>query len=189
MSKKTYEIGDTIEWDNVPRNGTMIRQGRNYATRIGDDGTWNHVDGDPAWWSCRGAGWQWALNGSGAVTIVALDLTGEESAGDLRKRAEIFEVREVVVGLTLPVPMFKWHCRDALRAGQGMPPDGLFNATVPCGTTICGVEPANWTRSEMWHLKRCGACRGGVAERLHAAGWRPGDSAERAAELLAGGTR
>jgi hypothetical protein len=71
-------------------------------------------------------------------TIVALGLTGEESAADLQRLAEVFEVREYLI-----------------RSGD----DAVW----------CGQE-----------LDVFAAC-------LHAAGWRPGMSAEDAARRLAGG--
>ena len=161
---KRIKVGDVVAWKHVPK-GALVRDfcdrsGHAYL-RCGGYGDTVH---NPAWPAPFEA------------TIVALGLTGQESAADLRRLAEVFEVREALVGLTLPVALFAWQCRDAL------------NATRPCGTTICGVVPANWARSEMWHMKHCGNCRSEVAECLHAAGWQPGMTAEDAARLLRGRT-
>lgn len=85
--------------------------------------------------------WTWGfgapLRGGDSVTIVALGITGEETAADLQRLAEVFEVREAL-----------------MREDEDY-------AHLPLTATL-------------------------AAERLHAAGWRPGMTAEDAARLLAG---
>ena len=49
-----------------------------------------------------GAGGQWDLAATDLpVTIVALGLTGQESADDLRRLAEVFEVRAALLASTV----------------------------------------------------------------------------------------
>lgn len=79
------------------------------------------------------------------VVVIALNLTGSETAADLQRLAEIFEVREALVQ--------------------------LFRAE----------NPADNERLRTMLMSLCD----GAAEILHAAGWRPGMTAENAARLLA----
>lgn len=166
MSKKTYEIGDTIEWSDVPI-GALVRRNRDdgglsYYLRCGVRG-WCVGYSHPtaiAHWEPFQNGWVWnyGLDPDCEVTIIAMDLTGSESADDLRRLAEVFEVRKTL------------NVRPMMMIGR-------------LGVYV-QVQRVWWqdgvTADELRSL---------IAERLHAAGWRPGDSAERAAELLAGGTR
>lgn len=141
-NERAVKVGDVVAWADVP-DGALVRTRRgDHASRNGDCGTWNNVGA--SWWPTVGSGWQWALNGGHTtpVTIVALGLTGRESADDLRRLAEVFDVREAML-ITLP-----WSTR--------LEPSRL--SADPCGD---------------------------LAERLHAAGWRPGMTAEDAARRLA----
>jgi len=105
------------------------------------------------------------------ATIVALGLTGQESADDLRRLAEVFEVREALVA--------EVASQRPDRPGGLWPWTHLFDEAFDRG-----------------RLRRCEAaeCPGGLrcvtllaelAQRLHAAGWHPGMTAEDAARLLA----
>jgi hypothetical protein len=94
MNNKTVSVGDIVAWDDVP-NGAMIC-GRiynkiHYAVRIGDNGKW--VGNDECWerWT---DGWDWLgrpQHLKGRPKIIALNLTGNETADDLRALAEAFE--------------------------------------------------------------------------------------------------
>lgn len=116
MAEMTIKVGDVVAWADVP-DGTLARYNDGcYFLRLGNLDTDRLV-----------RDWTWSTQDWDRVTIIAMGLTGHETADDLRRLAEVFEVRE------------------ALTAVGG---------------------PAE------------------LAERLHAAGWRPGDTAERAALLL-----
>lgn len=116
MAEMTIKVGDVVAWADVP-DGTLARYGDGcYFLRLGNLDTDRLV-----------RDWTWSTQDWDRVTIIAMGLTGHETAEDLRRLAEVFEVRE------------------ALTAVGG---------------------PAE------------------LAERIHAAGWRPGDTAERAALLL-----
>ncbi len=164
MTEKTVRVGDVVAWADVP-DGALVRDADGFcAVRKYDRGAW--VFGQNREWTAWIAasstplvrGWPWAgdvPDGCARVTIVALGLTGHESADDLRRMAEVFEVREALL-------------------------------------------QAHGTDAELWHSAAWGSARQGVgvtlaavaqdaAERLHAAGWRPGMTAEDAARLLAEG--
>lgn len=135
-------VGDHVAWADVPDGAmgrTTLDSGPYYVVRSKDSGQWLTK------WR-RGRKWPWG-GGRGAfartesVTIIALGLSGQESADDLRRLAEVFEIREAL-----------WKTVDAYAAGWG----------------------DVWEQAEQW-----------LAERLHAAGWRAGMSAEDAARLLA----
>lgn len=134
----SIKVGNVIPWALVP-DGAMVRwwfngRGLEYYYR-----RHAHVA------SLVGApGMEWRAPGrddgafapSEPVTIVALGLTGRESAGEVRRLAEVFEVRE-----------------HLMRVGD----DAIWY-----GQDIDDFAPL-----------------------LHAAGWRPGMTAEDAARLLA----
>jgi hypothetical protein len=135
--KRTFEGGATLfslrigDWYRVVHNATGWRD---WAQRR----PWTEVLQLPAW-----------LIGD-QVTIIALGLTGQETAADLQRLAEVFEVREAVAR-----EFAVW--REVQYAAGG-------------DEAMCATDEAVAV----------------VIERLHAAGWRPGDTAERAAELLRG---
>lgn len=83
------KIGDVVAWDNVP-NGALVRDEQGWyalrlRTRYGV-----HVDPKGGEWLCR---WYRENITHARATIVALGLTGQETADDLRRLAEAFEVR------------------------------------------------------------------------------------------------
>lgn len=99
----THKIGDVVAWESVP-DGALVRYGDRYYVRLPDDrGWWVGTTGRP--WAAFGRGpaipgekmdglrkrgWTWSWhNDNDPVTIVALGLTGEESAGDLCRMAEV----------------------------------------------------------------------------------------------------
>jgi hypothetical protein len=122
MAEKTYRAGDVIAWDEVP-SGTLVRTpGGRFVMRYG--GQAQFVKGND-----REDEWDAWGTAPDRVTIIATGLSGKETAADLQRLAEVFEIRET------------WHEFDEVLQA--------------------------------------------AAERLHAAGWNPGDSAARAADLLA----
>lgn len=142
MTEKTVRVGDMVAWANVP-DGAMVRwlwdgHGNEFYWRRHAHVASRVCSHDGVW--CKAGRDDGAFAPSETVTIVALGLTGRESAADLRRLAEVFEVREAL-----------WKTVDAYQAGWGDP----------------------WELAEVW-----------LAERLHAAGWRPGMTAEDAARLL-----
>lgn len=113
------------------------------------DGQWNY---EPRMWntgSLLDDGARWDLL-PGDATIIALGLTDQETADDLRRLAEVFEVREAVSR-----EFAVWRVVQQEAGG-----DDVFSAK--------GED-----------MDRC-------VDRLHAAGWRPGMTAEDAARMLAG---
>lgn len=137
-------VGDVVAWEKVPDGALVLhmchlyeRHGRWGCTRAYWNGEWfsSYAEG----WI---AGYQWSdLFDDDEPRIVALGLTGQETAADLQRLAEVFEVREAF--LALPGV-------DGLRQAVGALFDEVF-----------------------------------APERLHALGWRKGQTAEDAARLLA----
>lgn len=97
MSTEQIKVGDVVAWKDVP-DGALVRDdaSRCYELRLGDrheilgytiEGAEFDRDNDPC-------GWLGVERGTS--TIVALGLTGQETADDLRRLAEVFEVREAL---------------------------------------------------------------------------------------------
>lgn len=167
------KIGDVVAWDKVP-SGALVRCGRHcpaYYVRLNDRGTL--VCADEEWGALEGShgySWPWVFwqrNADYRVTIIALGLTGSESADDLRRIAEVFEVRDFL----------DW----ATASGEGLwrldeaPPAVFLYFSRGQQITVAELKSDDATEADALNA---------AAERLHAAGWRPGDSAERAVELL-----
>ena len=153
-------IGDVVAWADVP-DGALVRDSEGWHALCRGRGIYVGKPGD-GWlsanaWPDEGR-WRWQ-SASGDATIVALGLTGQESADDLRRLAEVFEVREALGTM-----------RAADHATERALEDAIKGAAA--GPTMSDLFAAMTT----------------VAERLHAAGWRPGMTAEDAARLLAGET-
>lgn len=156
------KIGDVIAWKDVP-DGALVRddqarcvmrrprRGIYVLTSCG----WLRTDGQ----------WLWGHGRPTPVTVVALGLTGDESADDLRRLAEVFEVREV---LWEDACDQTWCVCVGQRVGQRV------------------VVLHGWTEETKDLDDEQGLTM--AAERLHAAGWRPGMTAEDAARLLGGRT-
>jgi hypothetical protein len=163
------KIGDVVAWADVP-DGALARRdvddGSFFYLRRGEEG-WcvgkMQDDGEHYFEALPANLWPWRFKAYEAapVTIVALGLTGQESAEDLRRLAEVFEVREAI---------------SRMRPLLGVPAD--LTARVPniALLTVGEAIDIGWS----WI--------GVMAERLHAAGWRPGMTAEDAARRLAGET-
>ena len=158
---ETIKVGDVVAWADVP-DGALVRQGIYagrapefyFVARRGNDsllcGVTIPLDGISEWYQARPAApWRSTFSPNAEpprVTVLALGLTGQETADDLRRLAEVFEVRE------------------ALRADDQL--SLLMEAD--------GVVRIDHIEDEQTQ-----------ADRLHAAGWRPGMTAEDAARMLA----
>lgn len=150
------KIGDRVAWADVP-DGALVSRIR------GEGGVFFYQRNGASGWCVGGRqsvgdgyfgpmcndGWTWNHIDRGPVTIVALGLTGDESADDLRRAAEVFEVR----GATFTLDEFE------------MPADLAHSLEE-----LAEEDDA--------------AARDLLARRLHAAGWRPGMSAEDATRML-----
>ncbi|HRU10512.1 MAG TPA: hypothetical protein P5144_14155, partial [Thermoanaerobaculia bacterium] len=153
----SIKVGDVVAWDKVP-DGALARRtvddGGFFYLRRAEEG-WcvgkMQDDGERYFEALPANLWPWRFKAYEAapVTIVALGLTGQETADDLRRIAEVFEV---------------W---EALHAMQRAPTAGYV--------LLCEMAKDEDWRPLTWHQ---------LAERLHAAGWRPGMTAEDAARLL-----
>lgn len=91
MTDKAVKVGDVVAWDDVPR-GSMVEWTWSYHPKqhyikrnngsaiLYDEGKWvdaKHLNGD--------------FKSSHLVTVLAIGLTGNETADDLRALAEAFE--------------------------------------------------------------------------------------------------
>ena len=140
-----------IKWVDVP-DGALVRVMRNggitFALKQAGRGFWT----GPATWEAPIRSWIWwswdSVRSPATVTIVALGLTGQETAADLRRLAEVFEVREAVAR-----DFSVWRVVQTAAGGD----DERSARDADVAATI---------------------------DRLHAAGWRPGMTAEDAARLL-----
>ena len=98
--KTTAKVGDVVAWDEVP-SGAMVKceyavgsgfaGDIDYAMRIGDEGYWPKIEEDD--WQEFDAQWGWVgvPKDICSIVIVALDLTGNETAEELRALALAFE--------------------------------------------------------------------------------------------------
>lgn len=95
-------VGQYVAWLDVPQ-GTLVREGRReqtgYAVRDGEQGRWVFDAQCGSNWGfeeTRGDGWAWvAGHGAGRrVQIIAVNLTGVETADELRAMADSFSARE-----------------------------------------------------------------------------------------------
>lgn len=96
MTDKTMvKVGDVVAWDEVP-SGAMVRLCIEvfwYGLRIEDDGCWVGSFTLSQWHKPR-RGFTWIGRpryASGDTVIIALNLTGNETADELRTLAEAFE--------------------------------------------------------------------------------------------------
>lgn len=147
-------VGDVVAWADVP-SGALVRAdiGAFYVER----GAWRYRvhSACASFWAREIAGHpERARNTGEQVTIIALGLTGQETAADLQRLAELFETREAL--------------RKALRTEPGL---SGFTRVYLGGMMVGGFSGGDGLT--YW------------AQRLHAAGWRPGMTAEDAGRLLA----
>ena len=158
MTDKQIKVGDVVAWADVP-DAALVRERvmRHYALRMRGRGIYVGAPDEP-WlsanpWSDDGR-WHWTGADGGPATIIALNVPADASADDLRRLAEVFEVRE------------------ALRVEPGLPGfTRVYLGDVMIGGFSGGDGLSHW------------------AQRLHAAGWRPGMTAEDATRLLAASER
>jgi hypothetical protein len=98
MTEKTYKVGDVVAWEQVP-SGALVRTGQGragfYLLRVDEHGSC--VGATRGRWSPFVGEWKWSNAADDEqVTIITLGLTGQETAADLQRMAEVFEVREAV---------------------------------------------------------------------------------------------
>lgn len=103
MTDRTYEVGDVVAWAEVPDGALVFDPGDEnwpepaHALRLAGRGRWVH-EARVTDWTLELEDWPWqagAEQGQGAhgVTLVALNLRGDESADELCRLAEQFEKR------------------------------------------------------------------------------------------------
>jgi hypothetical protein len=177
MTERTYGVGDVVAWDEVPDEALVLWNDDTYLVFQPKRIFQAHYPSVP-WMAPEGEGSGrelWAHMAPAQVTIIALNLTGQETAADLQRLAEVYEVREVLTA-TLIEPRGPYEPAFWLI---GLPcGPGLFDHKTEDGEDgITAMEVGSGTDRDV--------ALQAAAERLHAAGWRPRDSAARAAELLA----
>lgn len=101
MTTKMVSVGDWVAWDDVPIGALVLDDGDAYANRQADGGRVVGIRGHGNTWESRAdmlhgdpeGPWVWGEQGrlSAHVVIIALDLTGNETADELRALAEAFE--------------------------------------------------------------------------------------------------
>lgn len=83
-------VGDDVQWGLVPSGALVISDAVEgvYTMRLGILGL--HVGGPASWVGWKDEPWSfWTWSGFGLVKIVALGLTGEETADELRALAGV----------------------------------------------------------------------------------------------------
>jgi hypothetical protein len=170
------KVGDVVAWADVP-DGAMVRwlwdghglehfyrRHGHCVSRVGSyDGVW-----------CRAGRDDGAFDPRERVTIVALSLTGQETANDLRRLAEVFEVREVIARM-LDADNAEWYW--SCTSDDPKWPDSPHGISIQLHEWEDSIEVADEATRTL-ALDVAAGC-------LHAAGWRPGMTAEDAARLLA----
>ncbi|MBZ5712971.1 hypothetical protein [Nannocystis pusilla] len=103
MTDRTYRVGDVVAWSEV-QDGWLVRDAGSdlwaepaYALRLAGRGRWVHEERVTDW-TLTLEDWPWetgeaAEYGANGVTIVAMNLGGTETAGDLQGLAEAFAER------------------------------------------------------------------------------------------------
>lgn len=99
------KVGDTVAWADVP-DGAMVRSAAKMYYRRAGDGGWcvGCVIGERQHWEPLGLRpWRWQGGIAHNVQVIALGLTGSESAADLQGMAERFDIRAALrIDLGLP---------------------------------------------------------------------------------------
>jgi hypothetical protein len=97
--KQQYKIGDRCKIEEMP-SGVMLRDADgDHVVRVGDCGWLVKISSYP--WEAFGAGFPeeaWLIGnaaGGSSMTIVALGLTGTETAAELEALAATFDARQV----------------------------------------------------------------------------------------------
>ena len=99
MTDKTVRVGDVVAWDDVPDGAYVfvnLDAERSYAMRRGDRGVYANVFGVWHDWS-SGSAWRWPgapMSTADDTIVIAVGLTGYETARELRVMAEAFEVQQ-----------------------------------------------------------------------------------------------
>lgn len=181
--------------------------------RRGDDGQIVKVPGPEEWGVDDRSWWPWYGLTRDKVTIIATGLTCQETAADLQRIAEVFEVREAIDWQVMdrgkPPPGYEirntsYEDGDDEVGGYGVMIeewswyDGGGYTDCAATEAACvasaweffeeenappGLNPYSGPQAWSWYWGRV-AEGGDLAERLHAAGWRPGMTAEGAARML-----
>jgi hypothetical protein len=195
MASTTHKVGDVVAWADVP-DGALVRdKTSNYALRrddlrpVGGGMAWPAGHGAGAWVRAAGRPWRgfeapfpWSTvwRRDSEVTIVALGLTGQESAADLQRLAEVFDAAQALEGcLVAGTPEGDVYC--AVLKGPETPEnwplewfvnerDGLVRLVV--GTGDCEATAREDARQNM----------------LAAPTWRPGMALREAERALFPGT-
>lgn len=184
---RAVKVGDVVAWADVP-DGVLVRSEsvRDYAARVDGFCHWMSDAGGREWRDF-GVGTPWDENAEDdngvpirdeddtRFTIVALGLTGQESADDLRRLAEVFEVREALRAA---------KCSECDAACECW---GICEGAVETLAPMCG-EHCGHGGEEGWCTMsgpKYDEHMHALAERLHAAGWRSGMTVEDAARRLA----
>ena len=95
MTTKTVRVGDVVTWDEVPSGAMILERDGFYSQRLGEHGLVIALKGHH-WTAWNGerlvSPWRWPHRSyECSVTIVALNLTGNETADELRALAEQFD--------------------------------------------------------------------------------------------------
>jgi len=97
MTDKAVKVGDVVAWDEVPDGALILEKDGFYSQRMNGRGRvaalkgyeWRAWGDDYEW---RPDSWKWPHRDYECyVEIIALNLTGNETADDLRALAEAFE--------------------------------------------------------------------------------------------------
>lgn len=173
MAGQQVKVGDEVAWDKVP-SGSVVRwrwdgHGNEFhwkrhnfvASLVGTHtGEWRSPGGDDG-----------SFAPGELVTIIALDVPADATTDDLRALAERFEVREALSQALKTSSDEYATCADEVFDMVGIV---LLLSGLTVGALAERLQGGNTTVPD------------GVAERLHATGWRPGMTAEDAERLLAG---
>ena len=91
MTDKAVKVGDVVAWANVP-SMAMVSDYGDYVVRKGSGGitVYSRSRTDNGW-SVERPIWAWPFFAKRTVSIIALNLTGNETADELRALAEAFE--------------------------------------------------------------------------------------------------
>ncbi|WAS97794.1 hypothetical protein [Nannocystis punicea] len=104
MTERAFRVGDRVAWAEVPDGALVFDRGDEdwpepaHALRLAGRGRWVH-EAHVTDWTLELEEWPWQAGeergqGTNGVTLVALGLTGEETAADLQRLAEVFAVRD-----------------------------------------------------------------------------------------------
>ena len=172
------KIGDTVAWADVP-DGAMVRTatrqaGVVHALRIVGhgrfvSGTWGWREWDLRWeWSAEAEAPAWLKHPD--PTIIALGLTGFESAEDLQRMAEVFDIRQHLDTATGDGAGGPWVADEERFSLWLALPDWQEIEVAQVDDPAAGDD--FWTVLDL------------AARTLHAAGWRAGMLPSAAAHLL-----